>query len=812
MAPLLKFAFLLFVVAILHTHTYAQGTVKILTAAEAKSQITIDGKLSEPAWEKAEKASGFIQAAPVAGEQSIRNTEVSILYDDDAVYIGAVLHDEPDSIMKQLTARDDYENSNTDAFGVLFDTYNDKQNATHFIVTSAGVQGDAIMKFDNVDWSWNAAWYSKVSMTSNGWIVEMKIPYSALRFSKQPVQQWGINFFRVIRRTREKSYWNKVDPAVQNAVGQEGILNGIHDIKSPVRLALLPYISGYGENYAGANAHSFNGGMDIKYGLNESFTLDMTLVPDFGQTLFDNKVLNLSPIEVRYDERRYFFTEGVSLFNKNDLFYSRRVGGTPVNINIPKTALDSNEVVEKNPLNTRLYNATKVSGRTRGNLGIGFFNAVSAPAYATIKDTLTNAGRQVQTSPLTNYNVIVLDQALKNNSYLSFVNTNVTRKENSYNADVSALLFKVADKQNKYGISGSAEASQLYYPTNTDVGYRYIAQVDKLSGNYTATLKLVSISDKFNPNDLGYLDRNNIQNIFFDNYYRTYKPKGIINSTYNHLGLGYYRIYNPDVYSNININGSHNLTFTSFHSVGVYWDAQPITGYDYLEPRTPGRYYQYPRNGMVGAFISSDYRKKFAIDLEWNDRWYADGNRSAYYWLFSPRFRFSNKFSTVYKLEKYFANAEVGFVDKVNDSIYLGRRNVNTVTNTLTANYIFTRTMSLALNARHYWSQAEYSDYYLLDNNGTLSSSAYNISHNINYNSFNVFLNFVWQFKPGSEMSVVYQNSIYYSGPDIITDYFRDANNTLQAPQSNSLSVKMIYYLDYQTMEKAFRKKRRSDS
>src|SRR6185295_8585863 len=103
--------------------------------------------------------------------------------------------------------------------------------------------------------------------------------------------------------------------------------------------------------------------MDIKYGFNESFTLDMTLVPDFGQTIYDNKVLNLSPIEVKYDERRYFFTEGLDIFNKNDLFYSRRVGGTPVRSGSIPGFLGSDEVVVENPAASKLYNATKISGR-----------------------------------------------------------------------------------------------------------------------------------------------------------------------------------------------------------------------------------------------------------------------------------------------------------------------------------------------------------------------------------------------------------------------------------------------------------------
>ncbi|MCF8449486.1 MAG: carbohydrate binding family 9 domain-containing protein [Taibaiella sp.] len=787
----------------------AQSGKQLLNAAHFSGKITVDGKLTESEWRKASKAMNFVQSATHPGEPSVQRTAVSILYDDEAVYVGAMMYETyPDSIVKQLSPRDDFENSNTDAFAVTFDTYFDKQNATQFAVTAAGVQADAIVKFDAVDRSWNAAWFSRVAYTDSGWSVEMKIPYSALRFPKKPIQQWGVNFLRIIRRYRERSYWNKVDPAVQNVIGQSGIVDSIHDIKAPLRLALLPYLSAYAENYDGAGVQSLNGGMDIKYGVSESFTLDMTLIPDFGQTLFDNRVLNLSPIEVRYDERRYFFTEGVDLFNKNDLFYSRRVGGTPINANKLNSQLDSNEVLTRNPATSRLYNAAKFSGRTRKNTGIGLFNAVSATTNATVTDTTTNAERRIQSSPFTNYNVVVIDQALKNNSYISLMNTNVNRKEKSYNANVSALLFKFADKANRYGISGSADMSRLYLPAATDVGYRGMLNVGKQSGNYTWFLQAKAISDRFNPNDLGYLDRNNIVSYLYYNTYNTYKPFWHINTTYNKIGMEYYRAFNPNAFAKAAIHGNHTIIYKSFHASGAYWDAQPGHAHDYFEPRTPGRYFEYPRNFMTGGWISSDYRRKFAFDLEGSKRWFPESSRRNLSWMASPRYRFTDKLSAIYKLSRNFGKDEVGFVSNVNDSIYLGTRNLHTTVNTLTAAYIFTGTMSLKLDGRHYWSQAEYSKYGLLGKDGRLSATGYNTNHNINYNSFNVFVNFVWQFKPGSEMSIVYQNSIYATGTNLIQDYINDVQYTFQAPQSNSLSLKIIYFLDYQTMEHALHRKR----
>lgn len=785
---------------------YAQQTKKSLNASRAHTPILIDGKLDETQWDTAEKAGDFIQLTPFPGERSTQRTQVSIFYDDNAVYIGAMLFDEhPDSILKQLTARDNFEYANTDAFGVSFDTYGDKQNGFAFVVTAAGVQADAKIKFDGFDYSWNAAWFSRARIGNKGLCVEMKIPYSALRFPRSAVQNWNVNFTRTIRRIREKSYWSPVLPGISNFFSQSGELHAVHDIISPVRLAFLPYLSGYGQSYDGTTSQTINGGLDIKYGINESFTLDMTLVPDFGQTLYDNKVLNLSPVEVRYDERRYFFTEGIDLFNKNDLFYSRRVGGAPVNAARLSSAIDSTEIVSQNPATTRLYNATKVSGRTNTNLGIGFFNAVSAPAYATVEDTITHRQRKIETAPLTNYNVVVLDQAFKNNSYISFINTNVVRKEQSYNANVSALLFRYANKSNTYAISGSVDVSDII-ADKPDVGYRYYLSLNKIRGNYQAGLFTQTISDRFNPNDLGYLGRNNLSYYALNQAYNIYKPFWIANSASFSFNVSYNKIFNPDVFYSFNMSGSENITFRNFLSAGSYWEARPFKTNDYFEPRTPGRVFIYPAYFNIGGYISSDYRKKFALDIDCYRTGFAAPGRTSEYINISPRYRFSDKFSMVYITQLEVNRNDVGYVNKVNDSIYLGTRDVHTLTNSITAAYIFNNRMSLSLDARHYWSQARYKRYDLLNQDGTLAASNYNGNHNINFNSFNVYTSFVWQFKPGSEVSIVYQNSIYNSGTAIVSNYFDNIGNVFRSPQTNSLSVKVIYYLDYLTLKNSMKR------
>ncbi|HEY0029551.1 MAG TPA: DUF5916 domain-containing protein, partial [Bacteroidia bacterium] len=509
MKPILTSLFILFVL-----FSVAQEHKKVQAQRIAESP-KIDGELNDEAWKMAEPATDFVQRAPKPGESSRQKTEVKVVYDDIAIYIGAMMHDEHgDSTLHELSQRDN--EANADLFGLILDTYNDDINGYGFFITAAGVQIDARYSANGQDFNWNAVWQSQVTITDKGWVAELKIPYSALRFSKDSVQDWGVNFLRKTRRTREDAFWNPINPAVNGLINQFGDLQGISNINAPLRLSVSPYISGYVENYPynqegkSNNSYSLNGGMDVKYGITESFTLDMTLVPDFGQVQSDNKVLNLSAFEVQYNENRQFFTEGTELFNKGGLFYSRRIGGTPINYYDPYSQLNEGEYVKDNPSSTQLFNATKISGRTKNNLGIGIFNATSADTYATVGDSLGN-NRKILTQPLTNYNILVFDQALKNNSYISLINTNVTRAGSYYDANVTGTAFKFMEKTNTYGIDGDAAVSQLYYSDSSKpvLGYAYNVYVGKVSGEFQYNVNAKVKSDTYDPNDMGILFMNN---------------------------------------------------------------------------------------------------------------------------------------------------------------------------------------------------------------------------------------------------------------------------------------------------------------
>lgn len=789
---------------------------EVTRAAEAPQ---IDGILSDPAWLTAEKAGNFVQTSPSPGEPAHQHTEVYVVYDNVAVYIAARMYDvSGDSVMTQLAQRDDY--TNCDWFGVGFDTYNNDINAFIFAVYATGVQFDAVHRDGFDDNTWNAVWQSAVSIVEDGWIAEIKIPYSALRFPEAQVQDWGMNFSREVRRIREQSSWSYIDPNVSGQVNQWGSATGIENIEAPVRLSFSPYVSGYLEHFPYGISDvddwstSYNGGMDVKYGINDAFTLDMTLIPDFGQTKFDNRVLNLSPFEVRYNENRQFFTEGLEMFD-DELFYSRRVGAMPIGFWSAYSQAGDEETVVDNPTSSQLINATKVSGRTDSGLGIGVFNGVTKAMYATIQSP-EGKQRKVLTDPLTNYNVVVFDQQLVNNSSVTLTNTNVWREGNYYDANVSGLDFDLYDKNIAWNLYGGGAASQLYGITEegeAELGYTYYGGLSNVAGQWNYGVDFGIETDKYDPNDLGFLYNNNSQ--WYGTYvsYNTYEPKGKFLRTWRALALNYSRLYNPNVFTDFSINMDAGATFRNFMTAGGWGAYWPTETYDYFEPRVQGRYFTYNPGVAVGGFISSDYSKPFALDVNGSLGKFIDQDRLNIDISISPRMRFSDKFMLILSVARFDNINDLGSaIDNyyysptfIGEDIIFAKRDRVTYENTVSGSYIFNNKMGVTLTARHYWSTVKYEEFYALTNDGYLEEypgydgldAQGNSLHDISYNAFTIDLVYQWVFAPGSQLSLVYKNFIETEGYKVDPDYFANFSKTLKAEQLNSFSVKVLYYIDY---------------
>jgi len=815
-----------------------------LAAQRVSAPIKLDGVLDDAAWASAPAASQFIEQRPRPGRPERLPTEVRVLYDDAAMYVSAKLIEaSPDSIKRELTQRDDA--GNTDFFGLFIDPYRDHLNGYGFIVLSTGVQMDSRYSPANgEDFAWNAVWDSRVAALPDGkgWSVEIRIPYSALRFAQAPVQTWGVNFMRQRKKDNQQFFWSEVKPAVDGFVNQWGELTNLENLHPPLRLSLTPYVSSYVNHYPyneqgrRNTSTSFNAGADIKWGINESFTLDATLIPDFGQTISDNQVLNLSPFEVQYQENRAFFTEGTELFNKGGLFYSRRVGAQPLGFDDVSGELGQGEFLYKNPGVTRLLNATKVSGRTSKGLGVGVFNALSAASYATVQDSASGRQREVMTQPLTNYNIVVLDQSLPHNSYVSLINTNVTRAGSTYDANVTAGLFRFVDAKNEYAFKGQLNYSQRRgqrmfseAPVSDRNGYKYYLNYGKISGNWTWNVDHGIESDTYNPNDLGILFGNNNVSQSATVNYNKYQPFWKVNNLYTSLGAYQSLLFKPLLYQDAGIYGSLNTTFTkSFLSTGFNLNVD-FAKHDFYEPRTAplgGYYVRVPTSYNVGYYASSDYRKKLAYDVNAGIRLYElDGRldrprRAGYGLNLSPRYRVSDKFNLRYTFDYNLKVNQIGYVNDgfdltlPIDQLYsyilgadplLGRRNVSTFTNTLTTNYTFTNRLSFTMRIRHYVSTVHYSDFARLHPGGGESALPdYQRNHDNSFSAFNIDAAVVWWFAPGSQVSLVWKDATasYLQGNEATPLYFDNLTNVANTPHNNNVSVKVLYYLDYLTLRR----------
>ena len=794
------------------------SSTKFLYASRITSPPDIDGSLNEDVWQKTRcGAMDFVQRSPNPGGLPSVPTEVKILYDDDAIYVGAFLYDiSADSIMREYSQRDDFGFS--DVFGVYFDTYEDGINAFEFLVTAAGVQIDRRWTANGRDESWNAAWLSEVRRVGTDWFVEIQIPMSALRFPKTPIQQWGVNFRRSIRRNNELNYWNEIDPEANGFVNQFGRLDGITNIKSPLRLSVSPYVSTYYDRYSGdpenpASTNTrFNGGMDLRYGINDAFTLDMILVPDFGQVVSDNRVLNLSPFEVKFSENRQFFKEGTDLFEKGDFFYSRRIGGKPLRYDQVEDQLANGEEVVANPQESSLINATKVSGRTASGFGVGVFNALTGTMQARVVNSETGEGRQIVTSPLTNYSVIALDQSLKNNSYVSFVNTNVLRQGEFYDANLTGTVFKLSNRGNRFTVSGRGAVSQKYgFEDSHEYGYTSSLSLAKTSGNLRASITNYIESDTYDPNDLGYLRANNEVRTSANVGYNIYRPFWRLLNLYSDIYASYSRLYSPSTYTRTNLSASVNGTFRSFNSMRLTYEISPTKEYDYFEPRVDGRYVVFPSYYSLGMSFNTDGRNRLAVGtyVGYTDYDFQDQRRLRF--SVSPRFRVNNRLSFSASTSYNARLSDVGFAEKQEVAqdeyrIIFGRRNIKTISNILNTKYTFTNKMGLSFRMRHYWSEAAYQEFYNLSDQGTYLSSKYQGNENRNYNAFNVDMVYRYTFAPASEVSVVWKNSIINDADQLRDGYFANVNTMLDAPKSNSISVRILYFIDYSTMVKRLRR------
>jgi hypothetical protein len=424
-------------------------------AIQISTPPVIDGVLDDQAWQSGEWTGGFTQNQPYNGKPETQRTEFKIVFDDNNLYVAIKAFDTaPDSIVNRLTRRDE---ADGDLAGIILDSFHDLRTGFLFGVSSAGVKYDQMFVNDsgNGDSSWDPNWWVKTSVNKEGWVAEMKIPFSQVRFDKNSGEIWGLDVARILYRKNEQSFWQHIPRDAPGLIHLFGELKGLDRIKPRKIFDVTPYGVAKTESFQSVPENPFqakgklsklNGGIDAKIGVTNNMTMDLTINPDFGQVEADPSVVNLSAYETFLNERRPFFIEGNNITNfglgigdggvgNDNLFYSRRIGRQPQGYPDMKDGWYADI-----PSRTNILGAAKLTGKTKDGLSIGIVEAMTSEEKAEI-DTI--GGRKLSTvEPLTNYFVGRVQKDINNgNTLIGGIFTSTNRE---LDVDVRDVLHKAA--------------------------------------------------------------------------------------------------------------------------------------------------------------------------------------------------------------------------------------------------------------------------------------------------------------------------------------------------------------------------------
>ena len=763
-----------------------------LEAHHVQASISIDGRLSEAAWQEADPVSGFQQFEPDEGAPASQETEVRVLYGANSLYVGAVLYDEqPSAIRDRLGRRDDY--NQADWFTVSLDSYYNQSTAYSFAVNAAGVQLDALRTGgggggpgpDIGDTSWDAVWYSGARVTDRGWVAEIRIPYSMLRFSESSTR-WGIHFMRRIPRLGEQIEWPLV-PRTQrsNLVANYGLLQGLQGIDPQRNIQVRPYTvtrlqtdeapQQPGRLQMDAN---FDVGGDLKVGISSNVTLDATINPDFGQVESDPAVLNLTAFETFYEEKRPFFLEGSQIYEfevgPGDLLYTRRIGGQ-----------------------APIIGASKLSGRTANGLSFGVLGATTGEDF----------------SPNRHYGVARLSQQIGTYSDAGGILTAFDgtapggrRRSVAGGADWNLRLL-----DNAYGIEGFTAFTHRRWTKvgrMPETGFAGKMWARKRQGAWTGFVGLDVFSDRFDPNDLGQLRENNF--IALLNSVDHEINGGQSFGPFQRASIGSFAIQQFSYREGTNLGLSYDLnsrwTLRGFQQLGLDLSVEnPFGGYDLYETRGLGPWAQ-PTSFEIGGEFGTDDRRNWGVEpkisLIINDdggRGYAMGLRGN--WNVGTRLTLSANVEaewendvTAWSSNESFAVREgqwfigtesaapdvlgvgnfkafddAGLLDPIVSGMetfsdggryyvpVFGARDTRSVDFTLRSNVTFMQGLSLQFYGQLFLASGRYGRFQILKDRDTLVPfGAYPKRDVFSLSSFQVNTVLRWEYRPGSTLYLVW--------------------------------------------------------
>ncbi len=660
---------------ILPLSTAQTQTKKSYKATRITEAPVIDGILDEKVWNEGEWADDFTQHEPYNGRNPSQHTEFKIVFNDNDLYVAIKSFDSnPDSIVKRLTRRD---HEDGDMVGIIFDSFHDFRTGFYFGVSAGGVKSDQMMtnNGDNQDNTWDPNWWAATSINKEGWIAEMKIPFSQLRFKQNSGDVWGLEVIRTIFRKDETDLWQAIPKDAPGIIHLFGEISGLEEVRPRKIFDITPYSVAQAERFAPESGNPFetgkrsklNGGLDAKIGVTNNLTMDLTINPDFGQVEADPSEVNLTAYETFFREKRPFFIEGNNILSfglgigdgsegNDNLFYSRRIGRRPqIEPDYYYGHDDESEGYYRSPDRTSILGAVKLTGKTQDGFSVGLMDALTGEEIASI-DTAGHKTKQV-VEPLTNYLAARLQKDYKEgNTIIGGMVTSVNR----FMDDIPLSRNPDHSLQNtlaKSAYTGGLDFTQYFhkktYMVNINAAFSYIhgselAMVEEqessaryfqrpgnrisldstrtsLSGNggrlqfmksgnghWSYGTALLWKTPGLELNDMGYLrEADQMLEVVWFNY-RLWEPK----SFYRSINI------NGNQYAGWDFSGNHLFDGlnTNFHvNFKNYWSAGAGTNLNYNVIANSmlrgGPIIKVPGSVNSWIHVNSDYRKKVQMEL-----------------------------------------------------------------------------------------------------------------------------------------------------------------------------------------------------
>jgi hypothetical protein len=666
----------------------------VARAAPRQGDISIDGKIDEAAWNAATPITELVQAVPDESKEPSQKTEIRILYDESAIYIGARMYDSlgANGVRSALARRDQVMNGDnsltSDRIAFVFDTFRDKNSRNWFELNPDGVKGD----HQNGDPSYDPVWEGASHIDSLGWTAEFRIPFSQLRFSRDPNQVWGMQIWREVNRRNEQDMWAFWRSNEYGGPAYFGTLEGMNLSSQPRQVEIVPYVTTRskleraqsGDPFHSNTEMTYRAGGDVKVNLTSNLTLDATVNPDFGQVEVDPAVVNLSVFETTFNEKRPFFVSNSQYFSTGgfscyfcsnvsslSLIYTRRIGRSPQLADLLSGRSDFIDAAEA----TTILGAGKVTGRTSKGITVGVMDALTNRESARFRPIGVTTDSTLEVEPLTNYFIGRLKKdfnggATRVGTITTLVNRDLTTPDEvarlrsnaqavgldldhhwanrAYSFNVQSALTHIGGDTAAIRLAQFSSARYYQRPDRTETtdglfstefdptrrnlyGYGFYARLAKETGNWLWEATQNWRSPGFEANDLGVLGRADYKWMLFNVFRQWTTPGSWYRNLYTIWGAQTQDNYEGDKNEG-DVHAWVQATFKNYMNVSTFVLLHPST-YDERLTRGGPTVIHYGYN-MWSLNYNTDSRKRIVGNLQVQlirpvDN--AEGGRVAYY-------------------------------------------------------------------------------------------------------------------------------------------------------------------------------------